>query len=77
MFFLTAVVAFAHGNGLWEIFCDKRRCETGPGIEVAEFDGSEKCGWHRTEDRSVEESCYIGFCLSRADDSASYIGRSG
>ena len=38
------------------MFCDKRSYETRPGTEVAVFDGSDKCGGHWTENRSVEET---------------------
>ena len=77
VFLLTAEVAFAPGNGFWEMFCDKKSCETGPCSEVAAFDGSEKCGRHWTEYRFVVESCWLEFCLSRADDAARQVRRSG
>ena len=50
-------MAFACVIGFWEMFCDKRSCETGPSSEVAAFDVSEKGGWHWTEYCSLEESC--------------------
>ena len=43
--------------GFWDMFCNKRICETGPSSELAAFDGSKKGGRHWTEDSSVEEIC--------------------